>query len=124
MNPVSRFDTGPIPLTVSNGASVTPIIRIPPGMAIVGITWPNLKKSVKIYPQVATSITSAARFIRKLNGLDSTSNVGIYLGTAASAPGAAFITDLAGASFMRVALTASMSSPVSAARTFHVTFKS
>ena len=119
-NAVSRFNTGPIPLAIGAGASVSPVLNIPDGMALIKVTWPNLRNSVKIKFQDCTSATSAARFVRILNGLDSTSTVGVFNGTAASAAGAVFVTDLAGSNFFRIALTASLTS----ARTFHVTFKS
>ena len=119
-NPVSRLNTGPILLKISNGASVSPAQNIPDGMALVGITWPNLRNAVKIQLQGLTSATSAARFLRKSGGLDSTSNVGCYLGTAASAAGCLFAPDLAASNFFRIVLTASLTS----ARNFHLIFKS
>jgi len=120
MNAVNRVNTGQMLLKISNGASVSPAQNIPDGTAIVGIRWPNLRNAVKIQFLDLTSATAGGRLLRKSGGLDSTSNVGCYLGTAASAAGCVFVPDLAGSNFFKIALTTSLTS----ARNFHIVFKS
>lgn len=120
MNPVSRFATGPLSVTISNGASVSPVIRVPEGMALVGITWPNLRNNVKIKFLDCTSATATGRILRMLNAGSVSSTIGVFNLTTSSQPGSVFVPDLAACGFFKIALTASLTS----ARTFHVRFKS
>ena len=119
-NPTSRVATGPIPLVISNGASVSPGLRVPEGMAIVGVTWPNLRNNVRIKFLDCTSITAAGRILRMLNAGSVSSTIGVFNLTTSSQPGSVFVPDLAHCGFFRIALTASLTS----SRTFHVRFKS
>ena len=119
-NPVSRVATGPVPLTISNGASVSPALRVPEGMAIVGISWPNLRNNVKIKFLDCTSAAATGRILRMLNAGSVSSTIGVFQLTTSSQPGTVFVPDLAHCGFFKIALTASLTS----ARTFHVRFKS